>query len=511
MRSLKKLGCKCDECPLKPWRRDAVLPEPATEQKLIVVNDKPTRAETKLQRPMMGRGGVELFKILKKQGIKRENCHITTSVLCHARRRLSLKEQQKAIDCCRPRLEKEFAGWKGPVLLLGNDPLQSITHKNKVVPWRGYPVEARDEFGKIEVMPTLSPKFLMAKPMYAPIWETDIKRMLAKSWKSWRWPTIEIHTGPAMRDELARILQEAEWVGVDVEVAGDSWDADLLCIGIADETGVVSVPYPFEDEEIEAYVREILADDKIGKVYQNRSFDLLSLEHYGFAHAGQLFDTLDAHAVVAPQLAHDLGFIASNFFAAPRWKTEFRVFDDRKGSDAFARATAAELRDYNAKDAYMTVMLRRPLQEEIDKQGVQDLYDETMLMGNVGIKMTKTGIYAAPETVRDMNDELTTEVADLEKQFRKFVGDPDFNLNSPKQLKKLFFEKYDITPRFHSAQTGEASLNKNALESIIAEGGPAGKAAQILYAHRQADKLLSAYVKPLVEKGVLDVLKVEED
>jgi len=115
--------------------------------------------------------------------------------------------------------------------------------------------------------------------------------------------------------------------------------------------------------------------------------------------------------------------------------------------------------------------------------------------------MTK-GIEINEGELENQNVQLKAQMLEAQKNFRAEIVAPDFNLNSPKQLKELFFGKLQCTVSFLSKITGEASLNKNAIEKIIATGPlEAKKPAQYLYQYRIAKKLHSTYIVGIQERA----------
>jgi DNA polymerase I-like protein with 3'-5' exonuclease and polymerase domains len=124
----------------------------------------------------------------------------------------------------------------------------------------------------------------------------------------------------------------------------------------------------------------------------NGQHDELSFRANGIDIAGFDFDTLLAHAIIANQIPHDLGFVASCEYAAPRWKTEFRVSGDAKGTQRFIKAKAEDLRTYNAKDSLLTALLRAPLQKRLDDtHNGQKLFDDSMALQRVAMDMKQVG------------------------------------------------------------------------------------------------------------------------
>lgn len=491
-------GADCANCPLK--NKKVVPPELAKKtRKLTVVAESPGQAEEALKRPLVGASGELLInRTLKQMGLERGDLHLTNAILCRPPKTMTPKDWKQAIKCCAPRLETEIPKI-GNVLALGAKALVPLVGKATIFPWRGYPLPTTIKGSEAQIYPSLHPAFVLRQPAYRVVFNEDIRRAV-EGVEEWEWPPIHVHDGPEAEAALKQILAEDDWVGVDVESRkGHPATAQLRCIGIAGKHVAVSLPYDEPGEEPTKHmdlICEILRAEKIGKVYQNRAHDIQSLEANGFELHGEVFDTLDAHAIIAPQLKHNLEFMGTAHFPCPHWKTLFKVFDDRK--DAFDDADPVELRIYNCKDSWMTLLLMLVFRRQLDKvHNGWALYRETMQLGNLGIKMSRAGVAVDVKELNKHHADLQNRSRDLKARFRSIAG--DVNPNSTKQLRHLFYNEWDCDIRIRTDR-GLPSLNKTALEAIMAdEAEKPAQAARVLYELRTVEKLLSTYVEPLLE------------
>lgn len=373
----QQLGANCQSCPLLVC--DSVPAEPRTQpgpDNIFVVGEGPGKVEAARGRPFTGETGVLFNDLLKWLGIERPTLHVTNSMLCTPLPHTSSTMFNEAVAACSPRLVNELSHVppNSLIMMMGAKAIHSLTAKSNVKDWGGYPLAPRPEFDFLRergcvFYPIYHPAYIFRAPAYLPVMKEwfkrgiEIHRGLIHPWK---WGDIEIDDGPRMKELLNRI-EASEWIGVDVETAGDAYTGDLLCVGLATTECAVSVPWPAADGDTYKQVARILANPKIKKVFQNGNFDMVSLHINRIPCSRVDFDTLIAHRIVAPQVAHDLGFLAACFFAAPRWKSEHKVGDDRKGDERWkiARTDTVRyhaLRDYNAKDALMTAKLRPALE-----------------------------------------------------------------------------------------------------------------------------------------------------
>lgn len=371
----RTLGADCDNCPLKGSR--PVPPSTNHNATYILCGEAPGKNEVEDGHPFVGRSGFYLNAALRRLGVDRQHeCHVTNGLLCLPPKKFKPAQWQQALKCCRPRLEAEVSKVKGSLILaMGGKACYTLTDptgpfnkpssRDKITSWRGAFLDSQFANRKFEVMPTLHPAFVLRAPHNGPVFDNDLKRLVSRAGKQlpdWKWPEIHVKPGPAMVAALKRVLASTEPIGVDIENIGDAMaQAKIRCIGVAIKDLAVSVPIELNCTEEAILLGQILASNNM-KVYHNFQHDVLAMKRWNINVAGPIFDTMLAHAVVAPLLAHDLGFVASMFFHAPRWKTENKVDAEDRGLALFEKKPIEDLCIYNAKDAWMQRILMEPLE-----------------------------------------------------------------------------------------------------------------------------------------------------
>jgi uracil-DNA glycosylase len=152
----KAHGAFCDICPLKG--RTVVPPSVHPSPQFVVVGDGPGRVEEKLGAPFMGASGKLLDQLLHANGLRRDKAHITNAALCRGE---SDRENDKAAECCAPRLLRELktagqdpsvrpdralvpivggraVGLAPPTLLLGKAATRSVLGVASILAARGF-------------------------------------------------------------------------------------------------------------------------------------------------------------------------------------------------------------------------------------------------------------------------------------------------------------------------------------------------------------------------------------
>ncbi len=137
--------------------------------------------------------------------------------------------------------------------------------------------------------------------------------------------------------------------------------------------------------------------------------------------------------------------------------------------------------------------LKRVLQEKLEEFQLKELfYDIEMPLSYVLAKMEINGIKIDVEYLEKMKKELENKISQLEREIYDLAGE-EFNINSPKQLGIILFEKLGC-PVIKKTQTGY-STDISVLETLAKDYEIAEKI--ILY--RQFTKLLSTYVDALIK------------
>ncbi len=122
-------------------------------------------------------------------------------------------------------------------------------------------------------------------------------------------------------------------------------------------------------------------------------------------------------------------------------------YKKRFGKVAFSEAvsnTPEEIADYAARLMQALLVSAQPLREAVRKSGQQKLYDEIELpLTYVLYRMQQEGVITDAAGLREYSKELSEKIEIVEKKIYEQVGE-EFNINSPKQLGEILFEKLQL-------------------------------------------------------------------
>ncbi|MFM8246815.1 MAG: DNA polymerase, partial [Burkholderiaceae bacterium] len=149
--------------------------------------------------------------------------------------------------------------------------------------------------------------------------------------------------------------------------------------------------------------------------------------------------------------------------------------------------------EYAAEDADITLQLHQTLWPKIEKlDGLRFIYQRIELpTARVLQRIERNGVLIDTQRLQAQSHELGTKLLQLEQQAYELAGQP-FNLNSPKQIGEIFFEKLKL-PIVKKTAGGAPSTDEEVLQKL-AEDYPLPK---LLLEYRGLSKLKSTYTDKL--------------
>ena len=149
----------------------------------------------------------------------------------------------------------------------------------------------------------------------------------------------------------------------------------------------------------------------------------------------------------------------------------------------------------NAERAQSLFLLSQKFKTRLIELSLMDIYNTIDLkILPVLAKMEKEGISLNANYLREFEVELAAEIKRVETEIFKVSGE-EINLNSPKQVGVLLFDKLQL-PVIKKTKTGY-STDAEVLEEL--DGMNVSEIPGLLLTHRESGKILSTYVKALPE------------
>ena len=302
------------------------------------------------------------------------------------------------------------------------------------------------------------------------------------------------------RAKLGQFLMDQDFFAFDTETDGiDPLTAGLVGMSFAvKENEAWYVPVPADKEEaakVIAHFSPALQNRKSQKIGQNIKFDIMVLRKYGVRVAGPLFDTMIAHYLLNPELRHGMDYLAETYLKYKPIPITELIGSKGKNQLCMRDVPLAQIAEYAAEDADVTLKLKNFFAPELEKTGIESLFfDIEMPLIYVLAEMEQTGVKLDTVALKQSSDELTNALKKLEKEIYELAG-VKFNINSSKQVGEILFERLKIEEKAKKTKTGSYSTSEDILEKLRGKHPVVSK----LLEYRGLKKLLSTYIDALPE------------
>ncbi len=239
-------------------------------------------------------------------------------------------------------------------------------------------------------------------------------------------------------------------------------------------------------------LRPILESEKIKKIGQNIKYDYLVLSHYGIKLGGISFDTMIASYLLNPnKQQHNLETIALEYLSYQMVSYK-ELTGTGKNEINFSQVEIEKAGFYSCEDADITYQASRILEPQLHQEGLGDLfYSLELPLIEILAYMEQNGVKIDTEALSKMSGEIKNRLFTLSEQIYFLAGEK-FNIDSPKQLAYILFEKLKL-PIKKRTKTGP-STNVEVLTKLAEEQFDL---PMHMLEYRQLKKLKSTYIDAL--------------
>jgi DNA polymerase-1 len=297
---------------------------------------------------------------------------------------------------------------------------------------------------------------------------------------------------------IADILKEKSFC-FDTETTGiNPFDAALVGMSFAWKEGeAYYVPFTENKEEVTVLLAEfkgLFENEKIEKVGQNLKYDMNVLSNYGVRVKGPLFDTMIAHYLIQPDMRHNMDLLAETYLGYKTVSIETLIGKKGKKQKTMRDIPQEEIVDYACEDADITLRLKNQFEPKMNTT-LKKLMDEieTPLIPVLSA-MEKEGIKLDVPALANFSKELDVSVTTLSQQILELSGE-EFNVDSPKQLGEVLFDKMKIVEKAKKTKTGQYSTGEDVLSKLASKH----EIVPLILEYRSLKKLKSTYVDALPE------------
>lgn len=271
---------------------------------------------------------------------------------------------------------------------------------------------------------------------------------------------------PELRSAMIEELKTHDSWCFDTETTGLSPLTDEL-LGIAfcaepHKAWYMPVSGEAELEEVRSLLES--SSEKIG---HNLKFDLQVLRANGIQVQGPFFDTLLAHALIAPGMKHGMDILAETLLQYSTIKLSDIATPGENKRELNTRDIPVEIMgQYSAEDADITLQLSSILKKQVKESGMEKLFRTVELpLLPVLADMEFNGIRILPESLKKASVEVGVIIEDLRQKIENAAGH-SLNLNSPKQLGDFLFGELKLVKKPKKTKTGQFVTDESTLSSL---------------------------------------------
>ncbi|ELN6868068.1 DNA polymerase I [Vibrio parahaemolyticus] len=299
-------------------------------------------------------------------------------------------------------------------------------------------------------------------------------------------------------------LKAAELFAFDTET--DSLDymvANLVGLSFAIDEGMAAyvpvahdyldAPEQLDRDWVLEQLKPILEDDAQAKVGQNLKYDASVLARYGIEMKGIKYDTMLASYVYnSVGGKHDMDSLALRFLQHSCISFE-QIAGKGKNQLTFNQIELEQASPYAAEDADVTLRLHNRLFANIEQdEKLKSVYEEIeMPLVPVLSRIERTGVLIDDMKLSAQSVEIAARLEELEQTAYE-IAEQEFNMNSPKQLQAILFEKMGL-PVVKKTPSGTPSTNEEVLQELALDY-PLPK---LILEYRGLAKLKSTYTDKL--------------
>ena len=279
-------------------------------------------------------------------------------------------------------------------------------------------------------------------------------------------------------EKLQLKINEAEYFAFDTETTSiNSLEAELVGASFSvkkDEGFYIPINHVEQTEmsanELVEWLKQLLETNQKKIIGQNLKYDIAVLRNHGI-HIKEFFaDTmLMSYATNSTSSRHNLDALAEYYLNTTTIKYEDVIGKGAKKYKSFNQVPIKDATNYAAEDADITLQLYEKLIEIIDKSSIKLLKTIDYPLLFVLLEMEQKGALIDTSHLNGLSKEFGTKLLNLVKKIHEASGSV-FNIDSPKQLSEILFEKLKIeTKGLKKTSTGYFSTSESVLQKLSDE------------------------------------------
>jgi len=303
---------------------------------------------------------------------------------------------------------------------------------------------------------------------------------------------------PKAQKILLNNLLKQKAVCFDTETTSlNELEAELIGMSFSYKKGLAYyVPISANQEEAQETVelfRPFFEDQNVLKIAHNMKYDAKVLQNYNIDVTGKLFDTMIAHYLLNPDGRHGMDYLSEMYLDYKPVSIETLIGKKGKNQLTLREVDIETQTAYAAEDADVTFQLYELFAPQLAKENLEELfYNVEMPLMKVLAKIELTGVKLDEKWLAQESIDLENDLRILESKIFELSGE-QFNMNSPKQLGEILFDKMQLDPKAKKTKTGQYATSEDVLQKLSSKH----EIITSILEYRTLQKLKSTYVDAL--------------
>lgn len=305
-------------------------------------------------------------------------------------------------------------------------------------------------------------------------------------------PAAEAAAHQPVRYSLATELDDQFFSGSSsfyLEMITDNYHhAEIAGFGLADDQGVSFIPA--ETALHSPAFRAWAEDEQQKKSVFDAKRTIIGLRRHGIELRGVDFDVLLASYLINPSESPEDFAAVAKLHGLGNIQADEAVYG--KGAKRKLPEEEVYAEHIASKAAALEELKEKCLKELKENEQLELFYDLELPLAHILADMESAGVQVDADRLKQMGEELKSQLAVIERTIHQLAG-TEFNINSPKQLGTVLFEKLGLPP-IKKTKTGY-STSADVLEKLASSH----EIVEHILHYRQLGKLQSTYIEGLLK------------
>ena len=294
-------------------------------------------------------------------------------------------------------------------------------------------------------------------------------------------------------EETLKIMEQTGKIAFDTETTSlNPIDAKLVGVSFSDGDKSYYVPTGHVGgnnlslEKVVSEIKNILENKSMKIIGQNIKYDLSVMKKYGLSFV-PYFDTMISAYLLNPnERKFSLDRLAMKYLG---YKTITYEEVIGKGKN-FSSVPVEKATRYSAEDSDVTYRLYKVLNKKMYEYDLMNVfYKIEMPLVEVLSTMELNGVYVDIPYLKEISDRYSQKISKIESQIYDLAGGMPFNLNSPKQVSEVLFNRLGLKPGRRTKTHGFSTS-----ASVLEEMKSNHPIIPLLLEYRKYFKLKSTYL-----------------